>query len=75
VFLDQRDPALHVVDEGTTYQAAMLLEGEGFVPVWNSSVKCWTRAYVGDPESITVDKLQCLALERSPRLVQLTRLR
>jgi hypothetical protein len=30
VFLDQRDPALHVVDAGTTYQAAIFLEGEGF---------------------------------------------
>jgi hypothetical protein len=45
----------HVVDAGTTYQAAIFLEGEGFVPVWNAFVKCWTRAYVGDPESITVD--------------------
>jgi hypothetical protein len=25
------------------------------VPVWNAFEECWTRAYVGDPESITVD--------------------
>jgi hypothetical protein len=33
VFLDQRDPSLHVVDAGTTYHSAIFLEGEGFVPV------------------------------------------
>jgi hypothetical protein len=55
VFLDQRDPASLAVDAGSTYQAAIFLEGEGFVPVWNAFAKCWIRAYVGDPESITVD--------------------
>jgi hypothetical protein len=55
MLLDQRDPVLHVFDAGTTYQAAMFLDGEGFAPVWNAFVKCWTRRYVGDPEYVTVD--------------------
>jgi hypothetical protein len=39
VFLDQRDPTLHVVDAGTTYQTVIFLKGEGYVPVWNTFVK------------------------------------
>jgi hypothetical protein len=47
-YLDQCDLSLLVVDAGTTCQAAIFLDGEGFVPVWNVFVTCWTRAYVGD---------------------------
>jgi hypothetical protein len=55
-FLEDRMPVLRVVYAGTTFQAAILLEGEDSNSVWNAFLKCWPHALCGHPESILCDQ-------------------
>jgi hypothetical protein len=56
MFLDDRQPVLHVVDAGTTYQAAAFLPGEDSTTVWNTLIRCWSHCYVGHPQGILADQ-------------------
>jgi hypothetical protein len=40
MFLEDRKPVLHVVDAGTTFQAATFLDGEDANSVWNAFLIC-----------------------------------
>lgn len=61
MFLDDRRPVLHVVDAGTTFQAATFLSGEEYTSVWNAFLVCWSRLFVGDPEKIAANAGSCFA--------------
>jgi hypothetical protein len=52
MFLEDRKPVLHVVNAGTTFQAAIFLDGEDAASVWNAFLKCWSHALCGHPESL-----------------------
>ncbi len=49
-------PALHIVDVGTRFNAAIFLNGESSTEVWNSFLRAWSCMYVGMPSSILVDQ-------------------
>lgn len=51
----KRQPILHVVDEGTSLQAAAFLAGEDARTVWTTLCLIWTRLYVGDPSEVLTD--------------------
>jgi hypothetical protein len=56
MFLEDRQPVLHVVDSGTTFQAASFLTAEDANTVWNTFLKCWSNALCGYPVSILADQ-------------------
>jgi hypothetical protein len=56
MFLEDRKPVLHVVDAGTTFQAATFLEGEDANSVWNAFLRCWSHALCGHPASVLCDQ-------------------
>ena len=47
--------ALHIVDCGTHFSAAVFLEGEDAESVCNASVSCWVSVYVGFPNIVKHD--------------------
>lgn len=47
---------LHVVDEGTRFSVAQLLEDESNETIWNTLIKCWLTIYTGLPNRILVDQ-------------------
>lgn len=49
-------PILHIVDEGTKFNAAQFIENKETSTVWNALVKCWTTVYTGMPNRILVDR-------------------
>jgi hypothetical protein len=53
-YLDGK-PVLHVVDEGTTYQAGRFLRNISAKHTWDVLHACWINTYLGPPEQITTD--------------------
>ena len=49
-------PALHIVDIGTRFNAAIFIDGESSTAVWNSFLQAWACMYIGMPSSILVDQ-------------------
>jgi hypothetical protein len=56
VYPEARQAALHIVDPGTTFQAASFLPGEDALSVWSVFTKCWAHALCGQPASILCDQ-------------------
>jgi hypothetical protein len=56
MFLGERKPVLHVVDAGTTFQAACFLEGEDANAVWTAFCRFWSHTMSGHPSSILCDQ-------------------
>ena len=48
-------PVLHIVDRGTHFSAAVFLDREDAVSIWNSFGSCWVSIYVGFPIVVTHD--------------------
>lgn len=48
-------PVLHVVDEGTTFQAARFLDNMSAKHTWDMLRLCWIDVYTGPPEVIVHD--------------------
>lgn len=49
-------PALHIVDQGTRFNAATFVDGESSSTIWNAFLRAWASLYVGMPTSMLVDK-------------------
>lgn len=49
-------PILHIIDVGTTFNAAVFLVKQDANSVWNAFVRGWSRLYLGDPERILTDQ-------------------
>jgi hypothetical protein len=49
MFLEGRHPALHVLDAGIKFKAAIWLNGEDLASVWNGFVLCWSRRFLETP--------------------------
>jgi Reverse transcriptase (RNA-dependent DNA polymerase) len=56
VYPEARQAALHIVDAGTTFQAASFLPGEDAISVWSVFTKFWAHALCGQPTSILCDQ-------------------
>jgi hypothetical protein len=55
IFYIQGKPVLHVVDEGTRYQAGRWLQNISAKHTWDTIRACWIDTYLGPPEQITTD--------------------
>jgi hypothetical protein len=49
-------PALHVIDRGTSFSAAPILNGLSVFDVWSAFVLCWSYSLVGNPRSMLTDQ-------------------
>lgn len=52
----KNSPVLHIIDEGTNFQAASFLPKSDVSTVWNTFLKIWATSYVGFPESMLTDQ-------------------
>ena len=50
------DPVLHIVDDGTKFNAAKCLDEVSTAEVWNAIVCCWAMVYTGLPNRILTDQ-------------------
>jgi hypothetical protein len=48
-------PVLHVIDEGTRYQAGRWLQNISAKHTWDALRACWIDTYLGPPDQITTD--------------------
>jgi post-segregation antitoxin (ccd killing protein) len=48
-------PVLHIVDEGTRYQAGRWLQNISAKHTWDALKACWIDTYLGPPDQITAD--------------------
>lgn len=48
--------ALHIVDTGTHFGAAKILQSEDVNSVWNALLDCWVLVYAGMPDMFFVDQ-------------------
>jgi hypothetical protein len=55
VFYISGQPILHVVDEGTRYQAGRWLQNISAKVTWDTLRLCWMDTYLGPPDQITAD--------------------
>jgi hypothetical protein len=55
IFYITGKPVLHVVDEGTRYQAGQWLQNISATHTWDTLRKCWIDTYLGPPDQVTVD--------------------
>ena len=46
---------LHVVDEGTRYQAGQWLQNISATHIWDTLRKCWIDTYLGPPDQLVAD--------------------
>lgn len=49
-------PVLHIIDEGTNFQAASFLSKCDTKNIWNTFLKIWASAYIGFLESVLTDQ-------------------
>lgn len=49
-------PVLHIVHEGTHFNAAQFLRNMTAQHVWKTLLKCWSRVYLGPPDFLHVDQ-------------------
>ena len=49
-------PALHIMDVGTRFNAAIFIEGENSTEMWNSFLRAWSCLYVGMSSSLLFDQ-------------------
>ena len=50
-----RKPVLHIVDEGTRYQAGRWLQNISVKHTWDTLRVCWIDTYLGPPDQITTN--------------------
>ena len=50
------DPVLHIVDNGTKFNAALFLDEVSTAEVWNAIVCCWAMVYTGVSNCILTDQ-------------------
>ena len=55
IFYISGKPVLHVVDEGTRYQAGKWLQNISAKHTWDTLRTCWIDTYLGPPDIITTD--------------------
>jgi hypothetical protein len=55
IFYIQSKPVLHIVDEGTRYQAGRWLSNISAKHTWDALKACWIDTYLGPPDQITTD--------------------
>jgi hypothetical protein len=55
IFYITGKPVLHVVDEGTRYQAGQWLQNISATHTWDALRKCWIDTYLGPPDQLVVD--------------------
>jgi hypothetical protein len=55
IFYIYGKPVLHVVDEGTRYQAGRWLQSLSAQHTWDALKQCWIDTYLGPPDQITTD--------------------
>jgi hypothetical protein len=55
IFYISNQPILHVVDEGTRYQAGRWLQNISAKGTWDALRLCWIDTYLGPPDQITAD--------------------
>ncbi|KAI0994550.1 hypothetical protein K3495_g13633 [Podosphaera aphanis] len=49
------NPASHVIDEATRFQAAKWLPNMTALAAWNAIRQCWIDVYIGPPDIIALD--------------------
>jgi hypothetical protein len=55
IFYISGKPVLHVVDEGTRYQAGQWLQNISATHTWDTLRKCWIDTYLGPPDQLVAD--------------------
>ena len=55
IFYLTGQPILHVIDEGTRYQAGRWLQNISAKTTWDTLRLCWIDTYLGPPDQITAD--------------------
>ena len=55
IFYITGKPVLHVVDEGTRYQAGQWLQNISATHTWDTLRKCWIDTYLGPPDQLVAD--------------------
>ena len=55
IFYISSQPVLHIVDEGTRYQAGRWLKNISAKHTWDTLRACWIDTYLGPPDQITTD--------------------
>jgi hypothetical protein len=55
IFYITGKPVLHVVDEGTRYQAGQWLQNISATHTWDALRKCWIDTYLGPPDQLVTD--------------------
>jgi hypothetical protein len=55
IFYITGKPILHVVDEGTRYQAGQWLQNISATHTWDALRKCWIDTYLGPPDQLVAD--------------------
>jgi hypothetical protein len=55
IFYINGKPVLHVVDEGTRYQAGQWLQNISATHTWDTLRQCWIDTYLGPPDQLITD--------------------
>ncbi len=55
IFYINGKPVLHVVDEGTRYQAGQWLQNISATHTWDTLRQCWIDTYLGPPDQLVTD--------------------
>jgi len=56
MYITQKKPVLHIVDEATHFNAACFLTKVSSEKVWKAFMNCWTRTYLGPPDHLRIDQ-------------------
>ena len=70
VFYIEGKPVLHIVDEGTRYQAGRWLQNLTAKHTWDTLRMCWIDTYLGPPDQITTDAGKNFASEEFDQYAQ-----